>query len=290
MTQIQSDAAPSAAAAEQAVLEYYRRRGSRWGYRLLLQGTRHFGYYPPGRPWISMRAAMRRMEDELGGALGLPPGSRVLDAGCGEGAVALRLADRFAYRVSGVDLLPESIARAQRAARGHGGEGRTSFTVGTYMDLPHPDGTFDGAYTMETLIHAPDHREALRELSRVIRPGGRIVLMEYSTAPPDSQTEEEARKLRIMGEQTALHSLPQFTHGALATVLQDVGIDCVEVRDISDRVVPMVRLFHALGVVPHELARLLGRPNRFVNAAAGVEILRLRDILRYNVVVGVKRG
>jgi cyclopropane fatty-acyl-phospholipid synthase-like methyltransferase len=69
------------------VVGYYRSPESRLAYRLLLGGTKHFGYYPEGGGRLSMTAAMRRMEDKLGQTLALPPGARVLDAGCGEGAV-----------------------------------------------------------------------------------------------------------------------------------------------------------------------------------------------------------
>jgi SAM-dependent methyltransferase len=87
------------------VVGYYRSPESRLAYRLLLGGTKHFGYYPEGAGRLSMTAAMRRMEDEVGRTLALPPGSRVLDAGCGEGDVAVRLGTRFGLEVDGVDLL-----------------------------------------------------------------------------------------------------------------------------------------------------------------------------------------
>ena len=69
----------------------YHRTESRWGYRLLLGGTKHFGYYDRPGFACGLTRAMRRMEDRLGTALDLPAGSSVLDAGCGMGSVALRL-------------------------------------------------------------------------------------------------------------------------------------------------------------------------------------------------------
>jgi hypothetical protein len=80
------------------VVDYFRQPESRLSYRLLLGGTKHFGYYPEGSSGLSMAAAMRLMEDRLGATLALPPGSRVLDAGCGEGDVAIRLRTGSASR------------------------------------------------------------------------------------------------------------------------------------------------------------------------------------------------
>ena len=91
------------AAQERRVRSYFRKPESRVLYWLLLRGTKHFGYYPPGSRRLSMARAMRMMEDKLGTTLKLPPGSWVLDAGCGEGDVAIRMATRFGLHVDGVD-------------------------------------------------------------------------------------------------------------------------------------------------------------------------------------------
>jgi hypothetical protein len=56
------------------VVGYYSKPESRLSYRLLLGGTKHFGYYPDGAGGLSMATAMRRMEDKLGATLDLPPG------------------------------------------------------------------------------------------------------------------------------------------------------------------------------------------------------------------------
>jgi hypothetical protein len=83
------------------VVAYYHKPESRLSYRLLLGGTKHYGFYPAGSRRLSMARAMRLMEDKLGVTLDLPPGSRVLDAGCGQGDVAVRLATRFDLEVDG---------------------------------------------------------------------------------------------------------------------------------------------------------------------------------------------
>jgi sterol 24-C-methyltransferase len=127
-----------------------------------------------------MRAALRLMEDRLGHALALPAGSLVLDAGCGRGAVALHLAGAFGLRVEGVDILAGDVRRAARRAARHRDPGRARFQVMDYRRLRFPAGHFDGAYTMETLVHAADGLAVLRELHRVLRPGGRLALFEYS--------------------------------------------------------------------------------------------------------------
>ena len=82
-----------------SIQSYYDTWESRIGYKLLLGGTRHFGYYDPGTLWpFPLTPALRRMEDYLYASLDLPEGAKVLDAGCGVGHVALHLAQVCTFR------------------------------------------------------------------------------------------------------------------------------------------------------------------------------------------------
>ena len=93
----------------QALQNYYEGFESRIGYRLVLGGTRHFGYYKPGTYWpFSIGKALRTMEDKLIDILGLKEGSKVLDAGCGVGHVAIHLAQNGFY-VQGIDFVEPTL-------------------------------------------------------------------------------------------------------------------------------------------------------------------------------------
>jgi hypothetical protein len=113
------------------VVGYYRSPESRLAYRLLLGGTKHFGYYPEGGGRLSMTAAMRRMEDKLGQTPALPPGARVLDAGCGEGDVAVRLGTRMASRSTGSTCSRPTCGGPGPRRRGWGWPARCGSTAWT---------------------------------------------------------------------------------------------------------------------------------------------------------------
>ncbi|TLS30881.1 hypothetical protein PpBr36_02588 [Pyricularia pennisetigena] len=115
--------------------------------------------------------------------LGLEPGMRVLDVGCGPGNITSYLADVVGAsgEVVGVDPSEERIelARAKiTAAPGDGGAGtgaRLSFHVGTAEDLSRfATGSFDAVYCNSTLHWVRDQPLALREFARVLKPGGRL--------------------------------------------------------------------------------------------------------------------
>jgi len=266
------------------VVGYYRKPESRLTYRLLLGGTRHFGYYPAGSSGLSMATAMRLMEDKLGATLDLPPGSRVLDAGCGEGDVAVRLGTRFGLEVDGVDLLELNLRRARGKAARLGLTGSLRFHRLDYANLPFGDQTFDGVYTMETLVHAFDHRLALWELRRVLKPGGKLVLFEYSVPPRVEMTRAQRDGFDFVVERSAMRSLPSFLHGGFPAILDQAGFEVVAVEDITRRIWPMLRRLARISYLPAQVGRVLGIRGALLNCTALVEGYRYREGWRYNVV------
>lgn len=102
-------------------------------------------------------------------------GRRVLDAGCGDGALACSLALRGAV-ATGVDADPGMLVAARSRAEAAGVE--VAFGEARLEHLPFPDASFDVVVAVAVLCFVPDAAGALRELARVLRPGGRLVIGE----------------------------------------------------------------------------------------------------------------
>lgn len=154
-----------------AVADYYMSFGSRYGYQWVLGGTKHFGIYQDGDSRWRFSDAMRRMEDLLAVTLNLPRGSSILDAGCGVGDVAYRLASVYGYPVTGIDILESNIPEAQRRAAHRAVTDMTTFCLMSYYSLTFDADSFDGVFTMETLVHAEDVPLVLSNLFDVLKPG-----------------------------------------------------------------------------------------------------------------------
>jgi ubiquinone/menaquinone biosynthesis C-methylase UbiE len=131
--------------------------------------------YAPGfaEDAISMMAS-RTAESRVAFFLrALAPGMRVLDAGCGPGAITLGLARSVSPRGScvGVDREPSQIVLAHEAAARAGLSG-VAFEVASIYDLPFADGSFDGVLSHAVFEHLARPAAALGELRRVLRSGG----------------------------------------------------------------------------------------------------------------------
>lgn len=114
--------------------------------------------------------------DEYVRLLGVAPGERVLDVGCGSGAVTRALAQRVgpSGRAVGVDASAALLKVARELANKAGLGATIEFKEGDCRALPFPDALFDAAVAATTLSHVPDPRRALAEMVRVTRPGGHV--------------------------------------------------------------------------------------------------------------------
>jgi SAM-dependent methyltransferase len=106
-------------------------------------------------------------------------GMRVLDVGCGTGVVALTAA-RIGARVTGSDLTPKLIERARENSQIMGLD--VAWDVGDVEELPYKDGEFDVVVSQFGHMFAPRPEIAVREMLRVLKPGGTIA---FSTWPPE---------------------------------------------------------------------------------------------------------
>src|SRR5438067_174917 len=98
-----------------------------------------------------------------------PPGTALLDAGCGSGLFA-ELAAARGVRVTGLDAAPGLIEYAQRRVPA------AQFAVGDLEALPYPDGAFDAVTAFNSVFYAADPRRVIAEMARVTGPSGHVVV------------------------------------------------------------------------------------------------------------------
>ena len=169
--------------------------------------------------------------------LDLTPGAVVLDVGSGMGELTRLLSARVggAGRAEGIDLSVELVDRATEAAAGID---NVAYRVGDATSLPFDDGTFDAAYSERVFIHLADPAVAMGELWRVLRPGGRLVVVDpdHLRTATDADDVELADLLvaRLGREFANPGSGRHLRSHAVRAGFTDVRVDG-EVRIITDR-------------------------------------------------------
>lgn len=113
--------------------------------------------------------------------IGLVPGQRVLDIGCGSGAVTRDIARRIGAegRVVGVDASPRLLTVARELVEAAGLGGRVELREGDARALPFAAGEFDVVLAVTVLAHVPGGERAIPEMIRVTRPGGRVGVFDF---------------------------------------------------------------------------------------------------------------
>ena len=112
------------------------------------------------------------------------PDDTVLDVATGTGLVAAALVRRCGCAVVGLDQSPEMLARARaRAAADPVLAARLTLVAGEAERLPYADATFDHLTFTYLLRYVDDPAATLRELARVVRPGGRVASLEFGVPP-----------------------------------------------------------------------------------------------------------
>ncbi len=125
----------------------------------------------------------RRWKRRLADLAGVRPGTRALDLACGTGDIAFELAARGA-RVVGLDLTPRMIELARVKPVPRRAAVAPAFLVGDMMALPFPDASFDLVTAGYGLRNVPIVETALAEIGRVLRPGGRVLSLDFDRPGP----------------------------------------------------------------------------------------------------------
>lgn len=152
------------------------------------------GYEP--RESDRLRDQAGTLEELLHGDTSYPPGSRVLEAGCGVGAQTVTLARNSpGANITAIDVSADSLAEAERVVR-EAGISNVEFAQADIFDLPFPPDSFDHIFVCFVLEHLANPVEALRALRTRLKPGGTLTVIEGDHGSayfhPDSAAAREA--------------------------------------------------------------------------------------------------
>ncbi|MGW1980415.1 SAM-dependent methyltransferase [Streptomyces sp. NPDC001889] len=226
-------------------------------------GNIHFGYWENDSDGSSFLEATDRLTDLVAERVAAGPGRRLLDVGCGTGRPALRLAAESGARVTGVSISHREIGLARARAERSGLGDRVAFRFADAMALPFDDESFDTAWAIESLTHMSDRAEALIEIGRTLRPGGRVVISDFMLRRPVTGAAGELVDGMCEVFQAPSLASPDEHWGSV----RRAGLDVVEFLDIGERVRRSYR----------EIPEFLGRAGATAEESADIEFLASAD-------------
>jgi ubiquinone/menaquinone biosynthesis C-methylase UbiE len=136
--------------------------------------------------------------------LALQPAERVLEVGFGPGELVRRMIQRVPHLfVAGVDLSELMVAQAGARNAAAIARGQAVLGLGSAHELPYPDGSFDKAVTVNSIQFWPDITAGLRDVGRVLCPGGRLVIVLLDHRAPDVAAIDVVRARLVEAATTA---------------------------------------------------------------------------------------
>ncbi|MBD2654876.1 methyltransferase domain-containing protein [Synechocystis sp. FACHB-383] len=185
---------------EDGILEYY------WGDHI------HLGHYddpPVAKDFIQSKIDFVHAMAKWGGLDTLPPGTTVLDVGCGIGGSSRILAKNYGFNVTGITISPQQVKRATELTPA----GLSAkFAVDDAMALSFPDASFDVVWSVEAGPHMPDKAIFAKELLRVLKPGGILVVADWN------QRDDRQVPLNFWEKPVMRQLLDQWSHPAFASI------------------------------------------------------------------------
>lgn len=252
------------APSNQAISRYYNGMSVfyRWFYSA---AGLHYGLWQPGT-W-TLRQALVNHKKAVFAELGAVSGaSHILDAGCGEGRTAVCFSRWAGCRVTGITLSPIQVAQARRHAARRKVAERARFLDADFAATPFVDQSFTHAFASESFCHAPDKPAFLREMYRLLKPGGRLVIADFFLRQPEADLDE--RRWRYYEIVKRGFVIPGFaSHGQMDTWIGDTGFTLLCDADITRAVrrtayhiqaravsaLPFAWLLRAVRLAPPEL-------------------------------------
>jgi len=185
---------------QDGILEFY------WGEHIHLG---HYGSPPQRKNFIQAKHDFVREMARWGGLEKLPPGTTVLDVGCGIGGSSRILARDYGFAVTGITISPQQVERAKELTPA---DVKAQFQVDDALNLSFPDASFDVVWSIEAGPHMPDKARYAQEMLRVLKPGGLLVVADWN------QRDDRQQPLRIWERWVMQQLLDQWSHPAFSSI------------------------------------------------------------------------
>ncbi|KAL3537474.1 hypothetical protein ACH5RR_000840 [Cinchona calisaya] len=189
-------------------------------------------HFAPRIKGESLKESIKRHEHFLALQLGLKPGQKVLDVGCGIGGPLREIAQFSLTSVTGVNNNEYQISRGKVLNRVAGVDQACDFVKADFMKMTFPDNHFDAVYAIEATCHAPDVVGCYKEIYRVLKPGQCFAAYEWCMTDSFDPNNQEHQKIKA--EIELGNGLPDIRlTGQCLDAVKKAGFEVVWAKDLA---------------------------------------------------------
>lgn len=214
----------------------------------------HYGYWDKSTK--NFHEALLNINKVMAGKAGITSSSDVLDAGCGVGGSSLWLAKNIGCHVTGISLSDKQVADANSKAKEENLSSLAFFEKNDFTDTQYPSESFDVIWAIESVCHAHDKSDFIKEAFRLLKKGGRLILADFFKK--EGLTVNESALIKKWAEGWAIddfETIEKFSH-----LLDETGFEKCTLEDATKNISPSARrLYRAWfpGMIAGKLYRLL---------------------------------
>ncbi|MCC7416297.1 MAG: methyltransferase domain-containing protein [Acidobacteria bacterium] len=204
----------------------------------------NLGYWAEARTAVDAQIELARL---LGRSGRLAAGDELLDVGCGCGDQDLLwLREWNLKRIVAIDVTPLRVELARARVARAGLADRIDVRVGTATELPFGDRSFDKITALECATHFNSREDFLREAHRVLRPGGRLALTDFTPLAGSPPSPADRLLQRLARRLIGIPAANVYPAASYAARLWRIGFERVEIRSIADHVFPGCMRYRAM--------------------------------------------